>query len=109
MPKWNTFFEDVFKYLNGEYVWDCTKKKIDSFTISPGGYIYWCKKMNLVSDIKFIDIDKSQYKNYMEKYNVMAKKCVINCYSNCGYNFYYFRKHQLMYLKSIISIYIRRR
>ncbi len=101
------YFEDIEKYLNGEFIWDCSLAKARTIQVSPESDIYWCSKLNFTSPYKANLLDKGQLNAFREELVGVIKKCNQNCYSNCAYNGYYLQKHKLYFLTNILPLFLQ--
>lgn len=101
------YFEDIEKYLNGEFAWDCSLAKARTIQVSPKSEIYWCSKLNLVSPYKANSLSKDQLSVFKKELFGIIKECNQHCYSNCAYNGYYLQKHKLYFLTNTLPLFLQ--
>lgn len=101
------YFEDIEKYLDGEFTWDCSLAKERTVQVSPKSEIYWCSKLNLVSPYKANSLNEAQLNLFKKELFGIIKECNQNCYSNCAYNGYYLQKHKLYFLTNTLPLFLQ--
>lgn len=101
------YFEDIKKFLNGEFAWDCSLAKARTIQVSPASEIYWCSKLNLVSPYKAGSLSRTQLNVFKKELIGIIKECNQNCYSNCAYNGYYLQKYKSYFLTNTIPLFLQ--
>lgn len=101
------YFEDIEKFLNGKFAWDCSLAKARTIQVSPASEVYWCSKLNLVSPYKADSLNRIQLNVFKKELIDIIKECNQNCYSNCAYNSYYLQKYKSYFLTNTVPLFLR--
>jgi MoaA/NifB/PqqE/SkfB family radical SAM enzyme len=100
----NSYFENIFRFLNREKFWDCNyPTRYGWINVTPNGKIRSCTKKMDEMDIRFIDLNKKNYKKLRDVFKVKVEECNLNCYSNCAYDSYFYTHNKLHMIKKIID------
>ncbi|MBI2151810.1 radical SAM protein [Candidatus Woesearchaeota archaeon] len=95
------YFHDALRFIDEPLRWPCDVGTY-MIQVATNGEIFKCSKyMKQTNGIKFLDIDKSYFKDGKHNSEELLDKCNDKCFSACAYNTSYFRRNPLMLLETM--------
>jgi MoaA/NifB/PqqE/SkfB family radical SAM enzyme len=91
----NSYFKDVFKFINHEKFWDCNyPSKYGWINVTPSGNLRSCTKKMDETSIAYTDLTSEKIKEYKESLKAGVKQCNSYCYSNCAYDSAFYKNNK---------------
>ena len=98
------YFLNIFRFLNRESFWQCNyQTKYGWLNIAPNGQIRSCTKKQDDLHNHFSSLKLKQLVALRRKFAENISSCNSDCYSNCAYDAYYYRKHKGEMIKKLLK------
>jgi MoaA/NifB/PqqE/SkfB family radical SAM enzyme len=96
------YFTHAFAFLNSGTNWKCDVGKY-VLQVATNGKVYVCSTVPLISEDKFLDIDRTYFEKDNSDREKLLTACKKTCYSACAFSTAFFRKNP----EELIKLYKR--